>query len=474
MMASKSKGSSPMTWKKPTPDTIAVIMYTSGTTGRPKGVMLTHGNLTSSLKSCCPRACNLLGHHRYPEEAYLAYLPLAHIFELTQEFIVLSLGIKIGYSSPSTLTDSSSAILPGHKGDISILRPTVMSAVPLILDRIYKLLRNRIGQKGMSFQALFDYAVSYRTWWIKKGYDTPILNKILFGKIRNSLGGRLETIIAGGAPLCPDVHDFLRSTLGIHLAQGYGLTESSGGVSLSTAEDLSVGKVGQLLPGVRIKLRDWREMGYFAENKIGEILIGGPMISQGYFDDLPMTNESFYTDPDGKTRWFQTGDIGYLDANDASLSIIDRKKDLVKLQMGEYVSLGKVEAWIKVHHLVDNVCVVADSSQTFCVGIVVPDVAKLTELALSLGISRPFDELCQYPEVIQVALELITKHAERSLEKFEIPKKLHLTSKPWTPDSGLVTAALKLKRKQIMMKYQDEIRLLYTDKCIETPKLKTA
>ena len=117
---------------------------------------------------------------------------MAHIFELTQEFIVLSLGIKIGYSNPYTLTDSSTAIMPGQRGDMSILKPTVMAAVPLILDRIYKSLRSKIGEKGRSFQELFDYFVDYRIFWMKKGYNTPLLNHLLFGKPRDLFGGQLK------------------------------------------------------------------------------------------------------------------------------------------------------------------------------------------------------------------------------------------------------------------------------------------
>ena len=293
--------------KAPTSDSEAVIMYTSGSTGKPKGVILTHKNLTSSLMGCCVRACNLMGYERHSDEVYLAYLPLAHIFEITQEIIVLSLGIKVGYSSPHTLTDASTAILPGHRGDISILRPSVMAAVPLILDRIYKSLRSKVGQKGKSFQEIFDFCVAYRVWWLRKGYDTPFLNRVLFGKIRDSFGGHLKAIIAGGAPLSPNVHDFLRATLGINLAQGYGLTESNGGITLSSAEDLSVGRVGNLLPGVQLKLKDWVEGGYMVLDQTGhgprgEILLGGPMIASGYYQLPEKTEEAFFIDPNDGLR----------------------------------------------------------------------------------------------------------------------------------------------------------------------------
>ena len=166
----------------PHPEDVAVIMYTSGSTGEPKGVMLTHANLVASLMACCALACNLLGEERHHNEAYLAYLPLAHIFELTHEIIVLSLGIRVGYSSPMTLTDNSTAILPGHRGDMTVLRPTVMPAVPVILDRIYKGLRSKIAAKGMFFTELFDYFVRYdfATFFFKQKNVKNVRNIFLF------------------------------------------------------------------------------------------------------------------------------------------------------------------------------------------------------------------------------------------------------------------------------------------------------
>lgn len=281
-----------------------------------------------------------------------------------------------------------------------------------------------------------------------------------------------------------DVHDFLRTTLGITLAQGYGLTETVGGVSLSNAQDISVGRVGQPLPGVQIKLRDWDEGQYVVldqnghQGPRGEILIGGPIVAKGYYNLPDKTDESFFVDPKDGVRWFQTGDIGQLDPTDGALKIIDRKKDLVKLQMGEYVSLGKVEAWIKVHSLVDNVCIVADSCKTYCVALIVPDLGKLKELAMKLDIgSLPPDELCHHPDVVGAAHALLYEHAKLHLERFEIPKRLALLpGGPWTPDTGLVTAALKLRRKPIQNRFRDTIASLYyeADPALMTTKMKLA
>ena len=160
-------------------------------------------------------------------------------------------------------------------------------------------------------------------------------------------------------------------------------------------------------------------------------------------------------------RWFRTGDIGQIDTQDAVLKIIDRKKDLVKLQMGEYVSLGKVEACLKIHPLIDNICVIADSSKTYCVALVVPDMARLTELAIQLELCLGYKELCENPLVIESITGQLQSHAKETLQKFEIPQKFALISNPWTPDTGLVTSSMKLKRKAIQARYFDIIHQLY-------------
>ena len=263
--------------------------------------------------------------------------------------------------------------------------------------------------------------------------------------------------------MSPNVHDFLRTTLGVNLGQGYGLTETNGGISLSTAQDLSVGRVGQPLPGVKIKLIDWSEGGYLVSNQMGhgprgEILISGPMVAKGYYKI--QDEDNFLQGEDGE-MWFKTGDIGQIDTFDAALKIIDRKKDLVKLQMGEYVSLAKVETCLKVHPLVENICVVADSSKTFCVALLVPDMAQLTELAMKLEICLGFDELCENANLTETVTQILIEFSQRELQKFEIPHRFALISKSWTPETGLVTAAMKLKRKAVHNRYQTLINELY-------------
>ena len=456
---------SSMALSPPSADDVAIIMYTSGSTGNPKGAILTHKNLSSAILACLTRSYNLCGTVRDDTESYFGYLPLAHIFELTMEIVVLLMGIKVGYSSPLTLTDASTGVMKGQQGDAQILKPTAMCTVPLVLDRIYKGVNAKISAKGKLFKNLFNMFYRYKLEALSQGYDTPILNRLIFSKLKSALGGNLRLIVSGGAPLSPDVHDFLRACLGVHLVQGYGLTETVGGVTLQDIQEFNVGSSGYPLPGIKMKFEDWAEGGYTVEEEEGprgEILISCDWVAQGYFEMPEKTAESFFTDPKTGERWFRTGDIGQYNY-DGTLKVVDRKKDLVKLQMGEYVSLGKVESCLKIHPIVDNICVYADSAQHMTIALIVPDDARLQELAQKLGLATSLarEELCKNAKVIGHVLETLTSHAKANLEKFEIPRAVGLLPDIWTPDTGLVTAALKLKRKQIQFKYQEIIDDLY-------------
>ena len=168
---------------------------------------------------------------------FAGYLPLAHIFELCLEFIMLSLGIPIGYSSPHTLTDNSLKIVKGHKGDISILQPTVIIAVPLILDRLYKGIQLKVRAKGEAFEKFFNACVRYKKNWQHRGFGTPLMDKLIFKNTKATLGGRVRVAFCGSAPISSDVQEFLRVCLCAKMIQGYGLTECSGGISASYGVD---------------------------------------------------------------------------------------------------------------------------------------------------------------------------------------------------------------------------------------------
>merc|ERR1719341_820961 len=456
--------SSSITMSPPDPLDTAIIMYTSGSTGVPKGVVLTHSNLVQALFSIIPTVCDSLGSVK-PYECYIAILPLAHVLELLAENLMLVLGIPIGYSSTKTFTDTGTAVAKGSKGDATVLNPTIVCVVPLVLDSIYKGIRANVANRGEFFNKLVFLCYRYRLKWTRLGHDTPIMNRIIFNKFKVILGGRLRVLLSGGAPLAPDAHDFCRTCLGITLLQGYGLTETAATACIPDGSDLSTGRVGAPLQEVDMKLLNWDEGGYTVTDQQGprgEIVVGGGHVAKEYYAMPEKTEEEFFNE-NGK-RWFKTGDIGQM-MPDGTMKVIDRKKDLVKLQGGEYVSLGKVESLLKIHPAIENICVCGDSSKGYVVCLVIPAQTYLDTVGLKLekpDLTR--DELCQHPTVIADFLKLITQHASKQmLQKFEIPRAVCLINEPWTPESGLLTAAMKLKRKVIEATFSNEITEMYNN-----------
>ncbi|KAK4860487.1 hypothetical protein QYF36_024723 [Acer negundo] len=444
---------------------IAVIMYTSGSTGLPKGVMMTHANVLATVSAVMTIVPGLGS-----KDVYLAFLPLAHILEIAAENLIAAVGSAIGYGTPLTLTDTSNKIKKGTKGDASVLRPTVMAAVPAILDRVRDGVRKKVDAKGGLSKTLFDLAYSRRistingSWFGAWGLEKLLWNFIVFRKVRAILGGRIRFVLSGGAPLSGDTQRFINICLGAPIGQGYGLTETCAGGTFSEFDDTSVGRVGAPLPCSYIKLINWPEGGYLTSDSPmprGEIIIGGPNVTLGYFKNEEKTKEVYKVDERGM-RWFYTGDIGQFHG-DGCLEIIDRKKDIVKLQHGEYVSLGKVEAALSVSPYVDNIMLHADPFHIYCVALVVAAQHAVEDWAANQGIVyADFAELCDKEETVKEVHASLVKAAKNArLEKFEIPAKIILLSNPWTPETGLVTAALKIKREAIRKAFADELAKLY-------------
>ncbi|KAI5062971.1 hypothetical protein GOP47_0021518 [Adiantum capillus-veneris] len=456
--------SNPVDARMPAPADVAVIMYTSGSTGLPKGVIITHGNMVATVAGVMCLIPELSSSDRY-----LAYLPLAHVLELAAECTLSAAGAAIGYGSPLTLTDTSNKVKKGTKGDAAELKPTLLTAVPAILDRVRDGVRKMVEKKGGSTKTLFDLAYK-RCLNGFQGTGAGTLEKrfwstLVFKKVRAILGGSVRGMLSGGAPLSADTQRFINICFGAPIGQAYGLTETCAGATFSEWDDLSVGRVGPPIPHCYIKLIDWNEGGYRITDEPmprGEIVIGGPSVTPGYFKNQAKTDEVYKVDETGM-RWFYTGDIGQFHP-DGCLEIIDRKKDIVKLQHGEYVSLGKVEAALIASPYVDSIMLHVDPAQSHCVALIVASQAAVENWARKEGIEfEDFPSLCEKEQTAKEIIKSLQKVGKSAkLERFEIPAKVKLLSEPWTPEKGFMTAAMKLKRENLRKAFADDLKKLYS------------
>lgn len=433
-------------------DDIAFIMYTSGTTDLPKGVMMTHANMIGAAGG----ASRVVEAQK--NDLYIAYLPLAHVLELIVENFMLYAGVPIGYANTKTLIDSA---VRDCKGDLNELRPTLMAGVPAVWERIRRGAMTKIEHSSIVVRTLFNVAYKYKSFMLRSGSTTPIVDAIVFSKFRAQVGGNVRAILSGGAPISKESHQFLRACFSCPVVQGYGLTECCGLATLQDLKDPGYDKVGPPVPCTEIKLLDVPEMKYFSTDKPfqrGEIVLRGPNVTLGYFKNEKKTNEDF------KNGWFYTGDIGQWNA-DGTLSVIDRKKNLVKLSHGEYVALEKLESKFKQLKFIENMMVYGDSKQEYLVAIVVPVKSDLESWAKSNGVSGSYDEICKSKEAKKMVLDKLKEISKKEgMKSIETVGNVFLCSEEWTPENDMVTAAQKIKRQPIAKKYEKEIEAMYKKK----------
>ncbi|OTF76233.1 hypothetical protein BLA29_006562 [Euroglyphus maynei] len=277
-------------------------------------------------------------------------------------------------------------------------------------------------------------------------------------------------MVVGGAPLAYDLHKRIKCALNVTLIQGYGSTETSGGVFCMDFKDLSYGRVGSPLNGVRVRVVNWPEGNYFIDDKPnprGELIIGGEMISSGYLDLEEASRAAFFND-DG-IHWFITGDIAEIHS-DGTFSIIDRKKDIVKLANGEFISLGKIEATLKSSCYVDNICIVPNATLNCLVALIVPNLMSIKSLiGRQLELTKQLPQLSDpnlligHPEIIKIIHnDIIDVGIRQRLKSLELPSMITLCEEIWAPDNDLLTAAMKLKRANIIKHYNYDLQQMWS------------
>ncbi|XP_053272582.1 long-chain-fatty-acid--CoA ligase 1a isoform X2 [Pleuronectes platessa] len=429
----------------PTPEDLALICFTSGTTGNPKGAMLTHGNVianTAAFLRVTQVHCML-----DTNDIHISYLPLAHMFERVVQGVVLVHGARIGYFQGDIrlLMD-----------DLKTLQPTVFPVVPRLLNRMFDKVFSQANTPLKRW--VLDFAFRRKEAEMKNGVvrTDSMWDKLIFKKVQASLGGRVRLMITGAAPVSPTILTFLRAALGCQFYEGYGQTECTAGCTMSLPGDWTAGHVGPPLPCNAVKLVDVAEMNYLAANGEGEVCVKGPNVFQGYLMDPEKTAEAL--DDDG---WLHTGDIGKWLPN-GCLKIIDRKKHIFKLAQGEYIAPEKIETVYNRSDPVAQIFVHGDSLQAYLVAIVVADPEYLPVWAKKQGLEGSFSELCSKKEVKDAILQDILRLGkEAGLKSFEQVKDIALHPEMFTVQNGLLTPTLKAKRNELRSRFRDQIDQLY-------------
>ncbi len=421
------------------PDDLANINYTSGTTGVPKGVMLSHNNLASNVQASYERMPYDPDDHKDPK--ILSYLPLAHMLERIASYIYIHTGVPIYY-----IEDVNEI-----RFDLAAVKPIYFSTVPRLLEKIMAGIKVKgqelSGAKKRLYYWSINLAENFDTENPPAGIDKlkfKLADKLVFSKIREGLGGNLIGMMVGGAALSPPVMRFFNG-IGFKCGQGYGLTETSPVATGSMPDWIRIGSAGLPITDVEIKI---------AED--GEILIKGPNIMQGYYKMPEKTAEVFTED-----GWFCSGDIGYLD-EDGWLFITDRKKSMFKLSTGKYVAPQPIENALINSGFIDQAMVVG-SEQKFCAAIIIPDWKNMEKRFERFGYILPGTNRIKSEHVISRIQKEVDK-VNKNLPHWEQVKKFVLLEELFTIDKGELTAKMSIKRAGVMKNHKELIESIYEEK----------
>jgi long-chain acyl-CoA synthetase len=419
------------------PEDLATLIYTSGTTGEPKGVILTHWNLTFNTLNTCSETLDFT-----QDDLALSFLPFSHVFERGVLYALIFLGV------PMYLAESIDAVA----ANLLEVRPTIMTSVPRMFEKIMAKITEQGMTAGFPKANIVRWAVDVGRRWARinhKGEQMPpllglqyeIAQKLFYKKLYNEkMGGRVRLFLSGGAPLADDIAYFFLA-MGIPILQGYGLSETSPVISVNTPKDNRVGSVGKVVKHVEVKL---------AED--GEILTRGPNIMRGYFNKPNETSAVF------EGEWFKTGDIGKFD-KDGFLYITDRKKELLKTSGGKYLAPQPIESQLKGSMYVAQVMLVGEG-RNFPSVLIVPNWETLETYAKSQGITGSRKELSKNPKLLDMMLKEVNRLTP-DLAQYEKIKKVALIENEFTIENGELTPTLKVKRRIVEDHYKDVIEKMY-------------
>ncbi|CAB3398911.1 unnamed protein product [Caenorhabditis bovis] len=444
---------------KPDPESIYVICHTSGTTGKPKGVEMSHRALVAVVSGVATSWTVAHDWKFGQDDVYFSFLSLAHIYEHLMQTLTLYFGGRIGIYDGNVST-----LVP----QIQALQPTIISLVPRLLNKLYESVHTQMAKKNIIARKLFDYAKKTKIRQLEAGvlsYDS-LIDKFVLKNLKKLIGGRAKVLTTGGAPLTKEVKQFSRFAYGCPLIEGYGQTECGAGGTLTLPWDTTYGNVGGPSPWAQVKLVDVPEKGYFAQNDEGEVCFRGAALMTGYFQDVELTRATI--DEHG---WLHTGDIGrWLD--NGALQIVDRKNEMFKMSQGDFVSPIQIEAIYTNSPLVIQMFVTGSTERSFLVGIAVVDRCRFQDfkrdhagVVKRLGNDDDDDEkLLATGEIREIFLKELNEFGRTcGLQTIELVKNIRLTLQEFTEENGLVTSTLKNRRKILQKHFEREIAEMYSE-----------
>lgn len=419
------------------PGDIATLIYTSGTTGEPKGVMLSHANLISNVIDAAEK------YEFEGRDVSLSVLPLSHVFERTGMYVYIMYGMAVHYAE-------SIEKVPDNLQEV---KPTIFIGVPRIFEKVYERARMKAARSSQVRERIFDWAIEVAKEYARlteKGEPIPVAltakhnlaDTFIYSKLRQFFGGNLRFCITGGAALSDEIY-LIFTGAGIHIMQGYGLTETSPVISSNNPTNIRVGTVGKPIRNVEVRIA-----------ADGEIETRGPGVMLGYYHKEEATREAFTED-----GWFRTGDIGDLDA-DGYLTITDRKKELFKTSGGKYIAPSHIEQMIKSSRFVNQVVLVGNERK-FPAALIVPNFEMLESYAELKGLEiKTPAEFCSHERIKNLFERQIAQHT-KGLAQYETVKKFVLIENELTVESGELTPTLKVKRRVVDQNYKALIDGMY-------------